>query len=143
MAKKILFFDDEREIAMSMQKNLEINDYDVDLVCTINEFIESIENNSITYDLILMDVMSPLPNGDEKSKFSKTELDNMNYGLHVGEVLADKIRNNHYSKYAKVPIIFYTIRNNVRAFDNSKHVRKPVLVKELIEEIDKLIINQK
>lgn len=140
MKRKILFFDDEKDIAEPMQKNLEVFDYDVTLVCTINEFYECIDDISVSYDLLLMDVMSPLPTEEiEISKFTQRELANMNNGLHVGEIIVEKLRSNTKSKYVDVPILFYSIRENVRVFEKSKHIRKPVLVKDLIEEIDNLL----
>jgi CheY-like chemotaxis protein len=138
MATKILFFDDEKNIAEIVQKNLALFGFDVILVSTITELFAEIENESITYNLVLMDIMAPKPSKDEeKNKFTPLELSNMSNGIRIGEILVNKIRN--ISRYADIPILFYSARDNVKTPYNTKHIRKPALAKEIIEGINSLL----
>lgn len=138
MAKKILFFDDEKNIAETLQKNLELFNYDVVLVSSISELFAQIENAATNYDLVLMDIMAPVPSeNEEKCRFSPLELSNMSNGIRVGEILVDKIRSNQ--KYTNLPVLFYSARDNVKEYTNAKFIKKPALAKNIVEEIEKLL----
>ena len=139
MDKKILFFDDEKNIAETMQKNLELFGYNVTLVSSIADLLEEIARD-IDYDLIIMDIMAPIPYNDDRNRFSMSEISNMCNGIKVGEVLVDKIRQ--IDKYINIPILIYSARSDVKTFTKSKHLRKPALVKTVIEEIEKLLNNK-
>ncbi|MCL2682224.1 MAG: hypothetical protein FWE63_01905 [Bacteroidales bacterium] len=140
MKKRILYFDDE-DIAETMQKNLELFDFDVILVSTITDFFEKIDSNNV-YDLLLMDIMAPVPSSDdEKNKFSRNELSNMEEaeGRNVGEVLAYKITN--MPKYSNTPVLFYSARAyvNTERYKKARHIRKPELAETIVEEIKNLL----
>jgi len=153
MATKILFFDDEKRIAEILQKNLELYGYEVTLVSTISEFFAEINNIAVKYNLVLMDIMAPMPNADEMQWFSKSEIENMNEGISIGEILADKIRTGNetnvgevlaekirgIAKYANVPILFYSAKGRVKEYSNAKFLPKPALAKDIVEEIKKLL----
>lgn len=137
MATKILFFDDEKGIAEILQKNLELFNYDVKLVSTISELFAEINNTNITYNLMLMDIMAPMPNSNEKNMFSSLELSNMDNGIRIGEIFVDKIRC--IGKYSNVPILFYSAKGSVKSYPNTKFLPKPALAKDIVEEIKTLL----
>ncbi len=162
MATKILFFDDEKRIAEVLQKNLELFDFEVTLVSTIREFVAEINKTNITYNLLLMDVMAPLPSEEESKWFTEEEiehmggglntgvvlidkirsfsqeyLDSMSFGLNVGEVLSDKVRN--IARYADIPILFYSAKSSIKQFSNASIIIKPALAKDIVEEIKALL----
>ena len=136
--KKILFFDDE-DIAETLQKNLELFDYDVTLASNITAFFDKVDSSKV-YDLVIMDIMAPMPSSDEeRNKFTKDELLNMAGGHRIGEILADKITN--MSKYSNIPVLFYSARANVNTerYKKAKHIRKPELAKTIVDEINNLL----
>lgn len=133
---KILFFDDEKAIAETLQKNVELFNFDVTLVSTISELFEKINKDDV-YDLIIMDCMSPMPSSDEVKQFSSKELSNMDNGRRVGEILVEKIRSE--TKYANVPVLFYSAREYVKSYTKAKHIRKPELAKTIVGEINNLL----
>jgi DNA-binding response OmpR family regulator len=165
MKTKILFFDDERRIAEVLQKNLELYDYEVTLVSTIGDFFVEINNLAITYDLIIMDIMAPLPDGNDVKWFSESEINNMDGGIRSGEVIADKIRNSNEPeyvamnlsssigevladkirgivRYANVPILFYSAKGSVKSFSNAIYLSKPTLARDIVKEISVLLKNK-
>jgi len=162
MATKILFFDDEKTIAETLKKNLELFDFDVTLVSTISEFFAEINKTNVTYDLLLMDIMAPLPSKEEIKWFTEEEINHMsqgsntgvvlidiirgfsneeivsmNLGYNVGEVLTNKVRGTN--KYSNIPVLFYTAKNSVKQFANAKLITKPALAKDIVEEIKALL----
>jgi CheY-like chemotaxis protein len=161
MATKILFFDDEKRIAEILQKNLELFGYDVKLVSTISEFVAEINETTETYDLLLMDIMAPMPSEEERNLFTDDELDHMERGLNTGVVLIDKIRVNAdtlasmnfglnvgevlterargITRYTNIPVLFYSAKSRVKQFPNSKLITKPALAKDIINEIKQLL----
>jgi CheY-like chemotaxis protein len=161
MDKKILFFDDEQGIAV-VQKNLELFGYDVKLVSTISEFFAEINKTTVTYDLLLMDIMAPMPSEEEKKRFTDDEIAHMDAGLSTGVVLIDKIRNFSQSdnvsmcsganvgevlankvggiaRYVNIPVLFYSAKSSVKQFPNMKLITKPALAKNIVEEIEALL----
>jgi len=137
MNKKILFFDDEKEIAETLQKNLELFDFDVTLVSNVSALFDKINSEDV-YNLIIMDCMAPEPSSDEEKKlFSSKELSNMENGIRVGEILVEKIRC--YENYSNVPVLFYSARADVKLYEKTKHLRKPELAKTIVQEINSLL----
>lgn len=162
MAIKILFFDDEKRIAEVLQKNLELFDLDIKLVSTISEFLAEINKATVTYDLLLMDIMAPMPSEEEKKWFTNEEIGHMGKGLNTGVVLIDKIRNfsqedfasmsfgtnlgeiladkvRGTAQYADIPVLFYTAKSSVKQFPNAKLLTKPALAKDILNEINELL----
>ncbi|MDR2815528.1 MAG: hypothetical protein LBB62_02335 [Proteiniphilum sp.] len=162
MTVKILFFDDEKRIAETLQKNLELFNYEVKLVSTITDFVAEINNATVTYDLLLMDIMAPMPSEMEKNWFNPEELNHMEKGLKTGQVLVDKIRyfNAHdlksmnrgsnvgevltekvrgIAKYVNVPVLFYSAKSSVKEFPNAKLITKPALARDIVDAIESLL----
>ncbi|MDR1342587.1 MAG: hypothetical protein LBK18_04930 [Prevotellaceae bacterium] len=162
MAKKILFFDDERRIAEILQKNLELFGYDVKLVSTISDFVAEINRTTITYDLLLMDIMAPMPSEEEMKWFTIEEKGHMEEGRNTGVVLVDKIRDLNLgdinsmalglnvgvvltdkvrgiARYANIPVLFYSAKSYVKSFPKSKLITKPALTKDIVKEIETLL----
>ncbi len=141
MKRSILIFDDEVNIAYSVKSNLELYDFDVTLVSTITQFYDKIEDLNTDFSILIIDIMSPIPTEhSERSRFTSAELNSMYHGIRVGETLVSKLRNSLDCKYHNIPVLFYSIRENVSGFSNSKLVKKPALVNDLITEINSLLI---
>ena len=136
MNERILFFDDEEMIAKTMQNNLKLFGFDITLISSIGGFLEEIKSNT-DYDLVIMDVMAPMPSDDIKKSFTAIEISNMANGIKVGEVLMSKIRK--VDKYANIPILIYSARPESKAFKNSKYIRKPDLARNINDEIENLL----
>ncbi len=161
MATKILFFDEEKKIAEVLRDNLKLFDYDVKLVSTITDFMTEIYKTTVTYNLLLMDIMAPLPSEEEKEQwFTKEEIDHMANGLNTGVVLIDKIRSlsqeayinfgknvgeelplkdRGIAKYANIPVLFYSAKRSAKDFPHAKLITKPALAKDILCEIETLL----
>ena len=137
MDKKILFFDDEKDIAVILKDNLELFGYYVKLVSSIVDLLEEIEREDIDYDLAIMDIMAPIPHDEIYKHFSSDEITNMSEGMRVGEVLVNRIRQK--GKYSNIPVLIYTARSEVKSFSNSRGIKKPAICKDVMVEIEKLL----
>ncbi len=68
--KKILIVEDDKKISRFLELELTHENYDVDFAFNGKEALEKIE--SITFDLILLDIMIPRINGFEICKRVRT-----------------------------------------------------------------------
>jgi DNA-binding NtrC family response regulator len=136
MAAKILYFDDKKQTGEILQKNLELFDYDVNLVSTFRDFIGEIHNETVTYDLLLMDIMAVMPSEEEREWFTTAEIEYMDKGRNIGVVLVEKVRD--VTKYINIPILFYSVKSYVKQFPYSK-LTEPALTKDIVEKIKQLL----
>lgn len=137
---KVLFFDDESFIANYLAKSLESFGWNVRLVSSAEELIEELSD---LYDILILDIMAPVPESDISSMFfSKTEIKDMENGMSTGIVLAKKI----WEQNKNIPILFLSARSRpdavTRFIDEGRRcywLRKPELAKTINEKLLELL----
>jgi CheY-like chemotaxis protein len=133
MSKKILIVDDDRDLVMSLEQALKMNDYQVAVAYSGSEGLQQLVDEEP--DLIILDVMM--------------ETDT------AGFEVADQIRRNRssrrYDRYRDIPIIMLTAINQVTnsRFSMSQDesflpqveafVTKPVEIDELFAKVRELL----
>lgn len=137
---KILFFDDEALTSESLVRNLCNNySYDIVYVSSIFDFIDKLTSEK--FSLLMIDVMAPVPADLEALGFNKEEIADINAtgGMNVGVVLASRVWR--IDDYAQVPVIFLTAKSSFQLprKDNCCILRKPMLAKNISQEIDRLM----
>lgn len=144
--QKILFFDDEPFITNYMVRNLQENyewngDKEMTFVSNVEDLLQIINNDDLTYNLFVLDLMAPMPSGEEKKQFSQDELDNMDEGRLLGWVMAKKIRK--MEKYKNVPVLYLSARSTPPISDSEKeytaYTRKPVSPVEISKMMKELL----
>lgn len=146
MKKKVLHFDDEVFIIGVLAKNLELFGWDVTLVSDVDELFYELNNQS--YDIIIMDIMVPLPKLNyEHITFTPKEIDEMKDGINTGLVVTKKIWQ--MDNYQSIPVLFLSARREPDAiiqFMQEGHkcsfLRKPVLTKDITNSLEKLLNNK-
>lgn len=148
--QKILFFDDEPFITKYIVRNLKENfgwngEREITLVPNVEELLQTIDSDDLTYDLFVLDLMVPMPSGEVKKQFSQDELDNMDEGRLLGWVMANKIRKKE--KYKKVPVLYLSARSTPPISDAEKgytvYIRKPVSPVEISRIMNELLETNK
>ena len=139
--KKILYFEEEKWFADTIIPAIdEKTQYTVTLVVTPAEFFEEI-NSNCQYDLFILDIMVPMSlftEDDIENKLSGAQLRRLNYGLDVGVVFYEKIRE--IDKYKGTPVIFYTAKKNPQIVeDKVKYFSKPAEPEIIIDGINDLL----
>lgn len=140
---KILYFDDEKWLSETLQKNL-METYpqlQINRVDTIEKLLDELESAN-KYDLILLDIMAPmsmiLDNVKIKKEFNSIEIQGMADGTNVGEILYQKIRK--MVGYNTVPVLFYSAKRMTSIQgDNTAFLRKPEFAESLYNKIDSMI----
>lgn len=144
--KKVLFFDDEPSITNYLVMNLRDNygwkgEKEITFVSTVEDLLNEINKNDVTFDLFVLDVMAPMPSEELKKQFSKDELDKMDSGRCLGFVMAEKIRR--IDKYKSVPVLYLSARINSSIPDLEReytfYLRKPVSAKEITQKMKELL----
>ena len=133
---KVLYFDDEPFISEALAENLRLSfRREVELISGINDLFDNINSNN--FDIIILDIMTPIP---ESIFFSKKEIAEMEDGMNTGIVIAKKI----WKLNASVPILFLSARSRPDAISKFKeegkyceYLHKP----ELAETVD-ITLNQ-
>lgn len=128
---KILIVDDEEDLCHIMQINLETSGYDTDVAYSAEEALQKIaeatpsnevDDLSMPFDLILLDVMMPGMSGFE---------------------LASQLKSDN--RYSMIPIIFLTAKDglddtlNGFSLGADDYVSKPFSVKEVLARIKAVI----
>ena len=128
---KILIVDDEEDLCHIMQINLETSGYDTDVAYSAEEALQKIaeatpsnevDDLSMPFDLILLDVMMPGMSGFE---------------------LASQLKSD--KRYSMIPIIFLTAKDglddtlNGFSLGADDYVSKPFSVKEVLARIKAVI----
>lgn len=140
--KKVLFFDDEPFISDILAQSLRLFDWNVTLVTEIDKLF--IELNISKFDVIILDIMAPIPESDSKYfKFTKQEINEMDDGMNTGVVVAKKIWE--MPTYKDTPILFLSAKKDPRPdnpelqTDKCGYLRKPVLTSTVSEKLNELI----
>ena len=144
--KKVLFFDDEPSITNYLVMNLRDNygwkgEKEITFVSTVEDLLNEINKNDVTFDLFVLDVMVPMPSEELKKQFSQNELDKMDSGRRLGFVMAEKIRR--IDKYKSVPVLYLSARINSPIPDSERdytfYLRKPVSAGEITQKMEDLL----
>lgn len=147
--KKVLFFDDEPATNNYLIRNLVENygwngENRIVFVSTAEGLLRYVNQDDVSYDLFVLDVMAPMPTVGFESQFDQDEINRMNKGELFGYVMAEKIRR--VEKYNKVPIVFLTGRQippiPEKEKDFTRYIRKPVLADEISMIMDDLLKKQ-
>ena len=140
--KKVLYFDDEPFITQAQAMSLELLGWDVTQVSEIDKLFMELKHAN--FDIIILDIMAPLPNENNKNiDFTPEEIEAMDEGLNVGAVLAKRI----WDQDSTLPILFLSARQIPDyAKDEFNHngykwgyLRKPELAKIVNAELVKLL----
>lgn len=137
--KKILYFDDEMSLAKPLVENLKRKGLNIKLVSTIHDLFNELKND-ILYNLIILDIMAPLPSDDsvDKEIFSDNEINQMNNGLETGKVLFSRLRK--VEKHQNIPILFYSAKRIPSiSVVNTYYIRKPELASEIFKKIETIL----
>ena len=121
--KKIMLVDDEEDQVFSIKTALENKygaEYKIISASNGNECLELLKNNEIP-NLILLDIMMPEMSGWE---------------------VFDKLKDNQ--SWKNIPVVFLTARTDRFAKNAGElladtYIEKPVDIKELTEQIDKIL----
>lgn len=121
MAKKILFVDDEPELAEVVKIRLENSGYEVMTVVTGEEAVASLKEAKSLPDLILLDLLLPCMQGQEVCKWLKSD---------------DRLKN--------IPVILFTasasdMSRTARECGAESYIMKPFEPEELLITIKWLI----
>lgn len=140
--KRILFFNDEPFISISLVHGLSLFGWEVTLVSEAEDLFRELKNNQ--YDVIIMDIMAPIPPlENEHVKFTQKEIDEMDGGINTGVVLAKKLLSK--AEYANTPILFLSARRNPllenHELNNYKchYIRKPALASDICNALQDLL----
>ena len=139
--KKILYFDDEPFISVALVDSLNLYEWDVTFVSSINDLF--LELNQSLYNIIILDVMSPIPSSECKHVFSESDLDDMSNGLTTGVVLAKEIWK--MEQYKDTPILFLSGREFPRSSSkllekiNCDYMRKPQLAINVDQKLSEML----
>ena len=126
--KRVLFLDDDLNIANSIKEDLQEYGYEIDLINHPEKALVFFEKKE--YDAILLDLMMPIP-----ELFTLEEKEESNMGMNTGQVIMNRIRRIN----PKIPILIYSARSKIKTDDYSVFIRKPVFTKELAEILKDLI----
>lgn len=140
---KVLYFDNERFIPYSLAENLELFGWNVTLVSESDELFEQLRNH--LFDILILDIMAPIPElKNEYVIFSKSDLEEMDGGIHTGIVLAKKIWE--MDSYKNTPILFFSsmhFPDSIHQFMNEgkkcDYLCKPELSRIINERLDLLL----
>ena len=149
--KKILFFDDEpfltKMLIDNLQKNYNWNKDkygEITNVSTANELFDKIKDESIKYDLIILDIMVPMDQVltdqiKNNHLFSEEEINRMQEGDNTGVVFAEKLRS--MSNYKDIPILFLSarIRPSEIIDNNTYYLEKPIFAKDVSEKMKQML----
>jgi DNA-binding NtrC family response regulator len=119
--KKILFVDDESDMTSLFKSILELAGFSVDI---FNDSADALNNfKPHFYDLVIIDIVMPKMDGFELLKELKNLDPDVNACfLTASEQYYENFRNQEY-----------------RALDKELFLRKPISMKELLEEVNKRI----
>lgn len=139
----VLYFDDEPFISRALAENLSLcYDWKVTLISEIDDLFQELANNQ--YDILILDIMVPIPETDKNStvKFTKKDIEKMEGGMSTGIVLAKKIWEIH----GPIPILFLSARSRPDAITRFKeegkrceYLRKPELAETVDATLDQLL----
>ncbi len=142
--KKVLFFDDEPFISGALAQTLQFYEWDVKLVSEINELFKIIKETKEHYDIVILDIMAPIPDKNNSYiDFKKNEIEDMNKGMSTGIVLAKRIWS--ISQYEQIPILFLSAKSNPIQSDkeleakNCDYLRKPALASDVSEKLEEML----
>ena len=82
------------------------------------------------FDLIVLDIMMPIPTSWTDEDFKKSE-----WGINTGMVLFQKIRE----KYPRLFILLYSARSEIQIDEYSFYIRKPELAEKVVNKIKDFI----
>ena len=140
---RVLYFEDEKWQSDTIQKNLEESYpcYLIKVVSNVEDFLKEIYSFE-EYAIIMIDIMAPmsmiLDNNNVKIHFTNAQIQQMNNGLNIGEVLYEKTRKVKLHK--KTPILFYSSKRGTNIKDPlTSFIQKPLLVIDIHEKIQELI----
>lgn len=130
--KKILLIDDDKLLSGSICEDLRYTyNYEVSW-CDAGQALPELEY--FNHDVIILDIMMPVPNN-----WTREEQKDAGGGLNTGIVLFKKIRKNHPSK----PILIFSLKDCEFELDQfTKHLRKPVLIRDIAATLNHLLKNQ-
>lgn len=139
----VLYFDDEPFISRALAENLSFcYDWKVTLISEIDDLFQELANNP--YDILILDIMVPIPEKNKNStiSFTKKDIEEMEGGMSTGIVLAKKIWKSHES----IPILFLSARSRPDAIANfqkegkkCEYLRKPELAETVDAALDQLL----
>jgi CheY-like chemotaxis protein len=140
---RILYFDDEKWMSGTLQKNLQETypQYQIYRVSTIQLFLAELQSHE-RYDLIMLDIMAPMAliteNDDVRKKFSITDINGMSDGLNIGEILYREVRAINWC--SEIPVLFYSAKQKVNIQDsNTAFIRKPEFANVIHDKIQSLL----
>lgn len=140
---RILYFEDEKWQSETLKKNLQESYpcYLINVVSNVEDFLEEIYSLE-KYAIIIIDIMAPmsmiLDNYNVKIQFTNAQIQQMNDGLNIGEVLYEKTRK--VKLHEKTPILFYTSKRGTKIKDPlTSFIQKPELANEIHNKIQELI----
>ena len=134
----VLYFDDEPFISRALAEHLRlIYKWNVTLVSEIKDLFDELNGNE--YDIIILDIMTPVP---DFHTFTKREIKEMEDGMSTGIVLAKRIWKNS----PDIPILFLSARSQPEAISKFKEegkkcvfLRKPELAETVDTTLDQLL----
>jgi len=130
---KILLIDDDKKVTQYLFDELKATyNFDVNWIEEASDALDSLKGTQ--YDAIILDVMMPVPDS-----WSNDEQRRAESGLSTGTVLFKKIRE----LYKEVPILIYSAKGGIQTDEFSYYFRKPELTKTIVEQLKKLIKNEK
>lgn len=141
--KTLLLYDDQSFIIRSMFISLEDLGWNVEFVSKIDDLFLRLKQRH--FDVIILDIMSRLPQECKHVCFTELELCNMDDGMNTGVVLAKKIWD--LDEYKDTPIIFLSGKSNPIPNDrelqqhNCSYLRKPVFARD-IDQVICIMLNQ-
>ena len=134
--KKILLIDDDY---LSLQDQVEdlrkTYLYDVDWKLDASEVIEFVKTGN--FNGIILDIMMPIP-----AEWSKDDQRSAKDGMLTGRVLFERIRAIHPT----IPILIYSAKTGLSGNlldSKSAYLRKPENVKTIVEQLKKLMKDEK
>ena len=139
--RRLLLFDNQSFVVKSLVLNLRLLGWDVTFVSSINDLF--LELNQSLYNIIILDVMSPIPSSECKHVFSESDLDDMSNGLTTGVVLAKEIWK--MEQYKDTPILFLSGREFPRSSSkllekiNCDYMRKPQLAINVDQKLSEML----
>ncbi len=114
-----LWIDDDAQSLWDMVNPLIKEGWQIDYALNFQEAVEKIESTK-KYDLIILDIIIPSGTSKYKSIEQLAKIDNIQYGLKLLTIMADKL---------KVPVIVFTVVSDPIVLDQ---IRDFEIVKDII-----------
>lgn len=86
------------------------------------------------FDIVILDIMMPTPNNWTSDQLRRAEK-----GLSTGVVLHEWIREEH----PELPVVIYSAKKVTIAHPKTVTLHKPELTSRIVEELEKIICNEK